>query len=93
MMSDNKVYRIVFVIFILLGSTLTAKGPQLLTGSPNCKSQYPHLYFFTLTTGYNTFTQEPEASSSADLPDNGSLTQQDNTKHTGCRNIKAVAIF
>jgi len=38
-----------------LGPSLTAKGPQLLTGGPNCKSQYPHLYFFTLNTDYTWF--------------------------------------
>jgi len=32
------------------GPSLTAKGPQVLIGGQNCKSQYPHLYFFTLTT-------------------------------------------
>jgi len=33
-----------------LGPSLTAKGRQQLTGGPNCKSEYPHLYFFTLNT-------------------------------------------
>jgi len=43
-----------------LGPTLTAKGQQLLTGGPNCKSQYPHLYFFTLATGgHSLLTPHP----------------------------------
>ena len=51
-MSDNKIVteRICKFSFYW-GPSLTAKGPQQLTGGPNCKSQYPNLYFFTLTTG------------------------------------------